>query len=231
MAAPTPVSALVHSSTLVTAGVYLLFRFNETLTNFSCVILSLMSTLTLIIASVRAMFEIDIKKIVALSTLSQLGLIVFAISIKFFYVGFFHLLTHAFFKALLFISVGNIIHLSDDFQDMRKIRLLPLKVKTTLVFIIITNLRLSGYPFFAGFYSKDYILELILTASNSLWVSFLFSLSLILTFTYSFRLMYLVLKRSIPVKSFTSNLDTNSYQKLAMSFLGPLAIIGGRAML
>ena len=121
IAAPTPVSALVHSSTLVTAGVYLLFRFSplfrETWVR-AC--LCATGSITMVLAGMRALEETDSKKIVALSTLRQLGLIIIRLGVGGAFIAFFHLLSHAFFKALLFIVVGNIIHLSLRYQDLRK---------------------------------------------------------------------------------------------------------------
>jgi len=122
IAAPTPVSSLVHSSTLVTAGVYLIFRF-ESLLIFIKInnILLILGSLTIFIARLRAFFEIDIKKIVALSTLRQLGIIIVVIGSGLSILGFSHLLRHAFFKALLFIRAGNLIHESERYLDIRVI--------------------------------------------------------------------------------------------------------------
>lgn len=161
-------SSLVHSSTLVTAGVYLLFRFRDWLV-CSAYLPYLLTTgaLTIIIAGATALKELDIKKIVALSTLSQLGLMMTALGLGLYETAFFHLLTHAFFKALLFITVGNIIHLSRDFQDLRKIRLIEFCFPVSLSFSLVANRRLCGFPFLAGFYSKDLILELILTSPQN----------------------------------------------------------------
>lgn len=156
IAAPTPVSSLVHSSTLVTAGIYIIFRFAPIL---NLEIVRIFGVLTLLIAGLNALKEIDIKKIVALSTLRQLGLIVSGLGLGFTLSAFFHLILHAFFKALLFIRVGNIIHLSDDYQDLRKINFWENKRSITLRFCIISNLRLIGFPAFRGFFSKDFILE------------------------------------------------------------------------
>lgn len=124
MAAPTPVSALVHSSTLVTAGVYLLIRINILLVRFEILeILIMLGTFTIFIAGGAAMFEMDIKKIIALSTLSQLGAMVMVLGMGSPTMAYFHLLSHAFFKAMLFICAGIIIHNIKDYQDIRKIGL------------------------------------------------------------------------------------------------------------
>jgi len=119
MAAPTPVSSLVHSSTLVTAGVYLLIRFNELLNTSK--FLMLISVLTIFISGVGANFEIDLKKIIALSTLSQLGVIMRIISLGFYELAFYHLITHAIFKSLVFLCAGVFIHSTGDIQDIRLI--------------------------------------------------------------------------------------------------------------
>lgn len=193
MAAPTPVSSLVHSSTLVTAGVYLLFRFSELLRHSACLpYLLKVGVLTIIIAGVSALKELDIKKIVALSTLSQLGLIITTLGLGAYEVAYFHLLTHAFFKALLFIAVGNIIHLSRDFQDLRKISLIEFCYPVRLSFSLVANCSLCGLPFLAGFYSKDLILELILTCSKRIVICVLMFLAVALTVMYRMRFVLLV---------------------------------------
>lgn len=122
MAAPTPVSALVHSSTLVTAGVYLLIRFNYI---YNCkeigLTLLILGCLTILIAGVAAIIEIDMKKVVALSTLSQLGVMFFSLGLDQIFICFFHLISHAYFKAIIFMGAGSIIHRVKDYQDLRKI--------------------------------------------------------------------------------------------------------------
>jgi NADH-ubiquinone oxidoreductase chain 5 len=161
MAAPAPVSALVHSSTLITAGVYLLIRFSPALNRFMCTFHLLFPSLTIFMAGLGANFEYDLKKIIALSTLSQLGLIVGAVSIGFVDLDFFHLLTHALFKALLFICAGVIIHTMKDSQDIRFIGNLSFQMPFTSVCLGVSSFALCGIPFLAGFYSKDLILEII----------------------------------------------------------------------
>ena len=191
MAAPTPVSALVHSSTLVTAGVYLLIRFNNLIleTNIGKFLL-LISGLTIFIAGLGANFEFDLKKIIALSTLSQLGLIIRILAIGFYKLAFFHLLTHALFKALLFICAGVIIHNIKNSQDIRDIGRLTIHIPLTISCLNVANLALCGFPFLAGFYSKDIILEIVLISNLNLFSVFLFFFSTGLTVRYSFRLFY-----------------------------------------
>lgn len=191
IAAPTPVSALVHSSTLVTAGVYLLIRFRSLFadTNLGKFLL-LISGLTIFMAGLGANFEFDLKKIIALSTLSQLGLIMRILAIGFYKLAFFHLLTHALFKALLFICAGAIIHNIKNSQDIRDMGSLTVAMPLTISCLNVANLALCGFPFLAGFYSKDMILEIVLISELNLFSVFLFFFSTGLTVSYSFRLFY-----------------------------------------
>nr|ASN65970.1 NADH dehydrogenase subunit 5 [Broscus cephalotes] len=190
MAAPTPVSALVHSSTLVTAGVYLLIRFNLILNNNLVLFLLLISTLTMFMAGLGANFEFDLKKIIALSTLSQLGLMMSILSMGNCKLAFFHLLTHALFKALLFMCAGAIIHNLKDTQDIRFMGNLMVHMPLTCMCMNISNLALCGMPFLAGFYSKDLILEVVSMSFMNIFIFLLFFISTGLTVCYSFRLCY-----------------------------------------
>nr|YP_002265608.1 NADH dehydrogenase subunit 5 [Trachypachus holmbergi]ACF35141.1 NADH dehydrogenase subunit 5 [Trachypachus holmbergi] len=190
MAAPTPVSALVHSSTLVTAGVYLLIRFNSILNENLSLFLLLMSTLTMFMAGLGANFEFDLKKIIALSTLSQLGLMMSILSMGNYKLAFFHLLTHALFKALLFMCAGAIIHNLKDVQDIRFMGNLMVHMPLTCICMNISNLALCGMPFLAGFYSKDLILEVVSMDFINIFIFILFFISTGLTVCYSFRLCY-----------------------------------------
>lgn len=191
IAAPTPVSALVHSSTLVTAGVYLLIRFNYLfIDTFISKFLLLISGLTIFMAGLGANFEFDLKKIIALSTLRQLGLIIRTLSLGFYKLAFFHLLTHALFKALLFICAGAIIHNMKNSQDIRDIGRLINCMPITLSSLNVANLALCGFPFLAGFYSKDLILEIVLIRKINFFSLFLFFFSTGLTVSYSFRLFF-----------------------------------------
>nr|UUB72315.1 NADH dehydrogenase subunit 5 [Bombyx mori] len=194
MAAPTPVSALVHSSTLVTAGVYLLIRFNYLLIGmFFFKVLLFLSILTMFMSGISANYEFDLKKIIALSTLSQLGLMMSILSLGFPDIAFFHLLTHAMFKALLFMCAGVIIHMMNDIQDIRYMGGLSLYIPLTSLCLNISNLSLCGIPFLSGFYSKDLILEMVSFNSFNLMVFILFYLSTGLTVFYTFRLIMYVM--------------------------------------
>lgn len=161
MAAPTPVSALVHSSTLVTAGVFLIIRFYPFLRSepvFNKIIL-LIAVSTMTIAGISATNECDIKKIIALSTLSQLGIIITRIGLGFPQITFIHIVIHALFKALLFICAGNLINSHRHTQDLRWIGNLSETMPITSSCILVANAALCGFPFIAGFYSKDMIVE------------------------------------------------------------------------
>nr|YP_009268475.1 NADH dehydrogenase subunit 5 [Biston thibetaria]AIE11778.1 NADH dehydrogenase subunit 5 [Biston thibetaria] len=195
MAAPTPVSALVHSSTLVTAGVYLLIRFNLLLVEtLFFKFLLLISSLTMFMAGISANYEFDLKKIIALSTLSQLGLMMSILSMGMPLLAFFHLLTHAMFKALLFMCAGVIIHLMNDMQDIRFMGGISFYIPMTCLCMNVSNMALCGIPFLAGFYSKDLILEMLSFSNFNILIFFLYYISTGLTMFYSIRLvMYLMI--------------------------------------
>lgn len=189
MAAPTPVSALVHSSTLVTAGVYLMIRFNNLLMGIKInKILFFFSVLTIFIAGLMANVEFDLKKIIALSTLRQLGLIIIILRAGFRIISLFHLLTHAIFKSLLFICAGVIIHLINNNQDIRSYGALNEFIPFTIMRFYLANLSLCGFPFLAGFYSKDLIMEMVYIDSVNFLMIIIIIISLILTISYSIRL-------------------------------------------
>nr|YP_010586453.1 NADH dehydrogenase subunit 5 [Paduniella communis]UZZ44254.1 NADH dehydrogenase subunit 5 [Paduniella communis] len=191
MAAPTPVSALVHSSTLVTAGVYLLIRFMNVLENtFILKLLFVLSLLTMFMAGVCANYEFDLKKIIALSTLSQLGLMLSVLSMNLKLLCFFHLMTHAMFKSMLFMCAGIMIHMMNNNQDIRLMgNLIQLSPILCLMFNI-GNLSLCGLPFLAGFYSKDMMLEMYMFMKFNLIFFFFFFFSIGLTVSYTLRLIY-----------------------------------------
>ena len=193
IAAPTPVSSLVHSSTLVTAGIYVLFRLSDLLPKVLLVGLFYLGMATILLARLRALTEIDIKKIIALSTLRQLGLIVIALGLSYFSLGFFHLITHAFFKALIFISVGEIIGKTASHQRLKVIGLTS-ESPAILGVVIGANLRLTGLPFFSGFFSKEIILEFRRGLISLSLVNYLvFLIRVLLTQLYSIRFIYKVI--------------------------------------
>nr|UXX44862.1 NADH dehydrogenase subunit 5 [Aedes koreicus]UXX44875.1 NADH dehydrogenase subunit 5 [Aedes koreicus]UXX44888.1 NADH dehydrogenase subunit 5 [Aedes koreicus] len=228
MAAPTPVSALVHSSTLVTAGVYLLIRFNILLENtFLGQFLLLVSGLTMFMAGLGANFEFDLKKIIALSTLSQLGLMMSILSMGFFKLAFFHLLTHALFKALLFMCAGVIIHNTKNAQDIRFMGGLSMSMPLTCSCFNIANLALCGMPFLAGFYSKDLILETVMLSYVNFFSFFLFFFSTGLTVCYSFRLVYYSMTGDFNSTSLNMLNDNGWVMSFSIFSLMIMAIIGG----
>nr|AMH85286.1 NADH dehydrogenase subunit 5 [Musca domestica]AMH85299.1 NADH dehydrogenase subunit 5 [Musca domestica]AMH85312.1 NADH dehydrogenase subunit 5 [Musca domestica] len=228
MAAPTPVSALVHSSTLVTAGVYLLIRFNIVLsTSWMGNLLLLLSGLTMFMAGLGANYEFDLKKIIALSTLSQLGLMMSILSMGYYKLAFFHLLTHALFKALLFMCAGAIIHNMNNNQDIRLMGSLSLMMPLTSSCFNVANLALCGMPFLAGFYSKDLILEMVSFSYINLFSFFLYFFSTGLTVCYSFRLVYYSMIGDSNFSSLNMLNDEGWVMLKSMMGLLILSIVGG----
>lgn len=195
IAAPTPVSALVHSSTLVTAGVFLMIRFYNFLHSlpYFNVIILFIAVSTIFIAGIRATTECDIKKIIALSTLSQLGIIITSIGLNAPNLAYFHIVTHALFKALLFICAGAFINEHLHTQDLRWIGNLTHQIPTANTCITLANLALCGFPFIAGFYSKDLIVETSININNNLFIVIITFFSLGLTSFYSIRFSIVVL--------------------------------------
>ena len=231
IAAPTPVSALVHSSTLVTAGVYLLIRFSPALERSnSRLILLLLSRLTIFIAGLGANFEYDLKKIIALSTLRQLGVIIRILCLGYPELAFFHLLAHALFKALLFICAGSVIHSVKDYQDIRIIGGLVYHMPLTRMCINLANLALCGTPFLAGFYSKDMILEVAFISSINLVIFVLYALATGLTVCYTIRLVYYTLSGSFNLGNLYRVSDESSIITSPMIFLSIGAITGGASL-
>ena len=229
IAAPTPVRALVHSSTLVTAGIFLLIRFNNLISKniYSRFILIFLSCLTILIAGFRALVEYDLKKIVALSTLSQLGIIIFRIRIGIEIIAFFHLITHALFKALLFICVGGVIRICYHAQDIRFIGDILNQLPLIRGGIIIANIALCGIPFIAGFYSKDLIIEITLNDNINFLILFCLTLGVILTVFYSIRLIYLLFISNKLHISIHYNQDIRIYLLVPIILLRIGRIIGG----
>lgn len=227
MAAPTPVSALVHSSTLVTAGVYLLIRFSPAFDHGLSIFLLLISGLTMFMAGLGANFECDLRRIIALSTLRQLGLIIITVSVGLSSLAFFHLLTHALFKALLFICAGGIIHSMGDSQDIRFMGGLSVCMPYTSACLVVSNFALCGMPFLAGFYSKDFILEMVSMRYVNVFGFFLLFISTGLTVCYSFRLFYFVLCGDFNFVSVSSITEVNYNMVFGIVGLLIISIFGG----
>nr|WGO57997.1 NADH dehydrogenase subunit 5 [Pseudoglomeris magnifica] len=229
MSAPTPVSALVHSSTLVTAGVYLLIRFSAGFNSLLLNLMLLFSSLTMFMSGIGANFEYDLKKIIALSTLSQLGLMIGVLSMGLAELAFFHLLMHALFKALLFMCAGVYIHSMKDFQDIRFMGGLLFQVPLTCSCLMISSFALCGMPFLAGFYSKDLILEMMSLSYLNMFSFFLFYFSTGLTVMYSFRLIYYVVCGNYMFNSYF-NLGESKFMSFSMLILMMMVVISGSIM-
>lgn len=218
IAAPTPVSSLVHSSTLVTAGLYVLIRFNYVFVVLNGTFFYIFSLFTMIIAGLCAVFEGDLKKVVAISTLSQLGLILFVISLGIWLFSFLHMMIHAFFKSILFLATGSLISQNAGGQDSRFFGRGLLRRGSFFCFMV-RGLCLSGFPFFIGFYSKDSILlKRRFMGGLSLYCVFL--LGCVLTVCYRVRLLYLGFYSNI--KGFSQM----SYQERSLFFVFILLIRG-----
>nr|WPM98427.1 NADH dehydrogenase subunit 5 [Ochthebius quadricollis] len=231
MAAPTPVSSLVHSSTLVTAGVYLLIRFNFSFSYSMMMFMLFLSSMTMFMSGLGANFEFDLKKIIALSTLSQLGLMMSILFLNEYKLAFFHLLTHALFKALLFMCAGCIIHNLNNCQDIRFMGGLVKQMPLTCSFFNISNLSLSGLPFLSGFYSKDLILEIISMNYLNLYIYIIFFISTGLTVCYTIRLMYYSLMGNFNYLSLNMINDESKIMLKGMSGLIFLVIMGGSLLM
>nr|YP_010718950.1 NADH dehydrogenase subunit 5 [Nematus trochanteratus]WDQ45596.1 NADH dehydrogenase subunit 5 [Nematus trochanteratus] len=230
MAAPTPVSSLVHSSTLVTAGVYLLIRFEKLFNKELIFWFLLFSLLTMFMSGLNANFEYDLKKIIALSTLSQLGLMMSTLFLGMTNLAFFHLLTHALFKALLFMCAGAMIHNLMNFQDIRNMGSISIQMPLVSLCFNISNLALCGFPFLAGFYSKDLILESFFFMNFNMFVFFMIFISTILTVIYTFRLIFFSMIMNynmISLNFMSNNLWALNKSLLLLLFM---VILGGSSL-
>jgi proton-translocating NADH-quinone oxidoreductase chain L len=196
MEGPTPVSALIHAATMVTAGVFLLARCSF-IFEFSPVALNIVTfigSMTAFFAATTGLFQNDMKKVIAYSTCSQLGYMIFSCGLSSYEVGIFHLSNHAFFKALLFLGAGSVIHAVNDEQDMRKLGGLQKLLPFSYAIMLIGSLALMGFPFLTGFYSKDIILEVAYAKFTFLshFAYLLGTLAAFCTAFYSIRLLFLV---------------------------------------
>jgi len=191
MAGPTPVSALIHAATMVTAGIYLVVRSNflYTLAPSTMDFIMYIGLITSLIASFIALRQNDIKKVLAYSTVSQLGFMFIALGVGSYTTAMFHLITHAFFKALLFLGSGSVIHAMGGEQDMRNMGGLKNKIPLTYWTFLIGTLAITGFPFLSGMISKDEILTVAFSKSRMVW--FFTFISAVMTAIYMFRLLYL----------------------------------------
>jgi len=199
MEGPTPVSALIHAATMVTAGVYLLLRLSfilEYTVNVK-IIISFIGSLSIIFGSLAACFQNDIKSIIAYSTCSQLGYMVVFCGIGAYNIALYHLINHGFFKALLFLVAGSIIHSLYEEQDIRKMGGLFAIFPLSYCFFILGSMSLIGFPFFSGYYSKDFGIELLYTLITPYdkYLYYISILGILFTSFYSFRVIYLVFVR------------------------------------
>lgn len=191
MAGPTPVSALIHAATMVTAGIFMITRLNFLfdLTPDVQTVIAVVGAITSLIAASIGLVQNDIKKVLAYSTVSQLGLMFLALGLGAYEVAVFHVITHAFFKACLFLGSGSVIHALHGEQDMRRMGGLKGVMKITFITFLVATLAISGIPPFAGFFSKDEILMVAFHENKVLWV--IAAIASIMTAFYMFRLLYL----------------------------------------
>ena len=230
---PTPVSALIHAATMVTAGVYLLMR-SSSLIEYSSTVLLLclwLGAITTIFSSFIGLFQQDIKKVIAYSTMSQLGMMVIAVGLSSYNIALFHLVNHAFYKGLLFLGAGAVIHAVFDNQDFRKygglISFLPL----TYSVILIASLSLVAFPFMTGFYSKDFILESAFGQYyfSSIAVYIIATIGAIFTTLYSVKVLYLTFLTNPngPIMYYKNAHESDIFISLPLVILAIFSIIFG----
>jgi len=225
MEGPTPVSALIHAATMVTAGVFLvvrcspIFEYSQVALNFVAII----GMITAFFAASVAVVQNDIKRIIAYSTCSQLGYMFFATGVGAYHVAIFHLFTHAFFKALLFLGSGSVIHALKDEQDIRNMGGIWKKMPLTWISMIIGTLALTGFPFLSGYYSKDAIIEFAYLKGTNIgyFAAGIGIITAVLTAIYSWRLIF---------KTFHGNFNNKSLSKIevhesGMIIISPLALL------
>lgn len=233
MEGPTPVSALIHAATMVTAGVFLLIRCSGlfVLSTNALTFIAIIGALTALFGSSVGLFCHDLKRVIAFSTCSQLGYMMLACGLEQFNAAFFHLIIHAFFKALLFLAAGSIIHAVFDEQDARKLGGLFKFLPITYICFLIGSLNLMGIPFLSGFYTKDMILELAASTNTilGLFCYILGCISVFFTAAYSTRLLILVFLSKINLKysSILNTKENNVAIMLPLIFLSIISIFSG----
>ncbi len=229
MAGPTPVSALIHAATMVTAGIFMITRMNFLfdLTPQILNIIAIIGAVTALVAASIGLVQNDIKKVLAYSTVSQLGLMFLAIGLGAYNIAVFHVITHAFFKACLFLGSGSVIHAMHGEQDMRNMGSLKKFMPITFATMLIATLAISGIPPFSGFFSKDEILMTAFHNNIPLWI--LASVASIMTAFYMFRLMYLTFFKSFRgTEEQKHHLhESPSLITIPLIVLGILSLVGG----
>jgi len=230
MAGPTPVSALIHAATMVTAGVYVLARCSHLYmqAEMASYIVAIIGLTTAVFAAAVALFQNDIKKVLAFSTVSQLGFMVLAMGVGAYAVGIFHLITHAYFKALLFLGAGSVIHALDGEQDIQKMGGLKNYLMGTTIVFFCGYLAIIGFPFFAGWFSKDQIIHSVATSGHPL-MFVLIVLSALLTTVYMTRLIALTFlgKSRLSSTQLKKVHDSPSSMLMPMWVLAVFSVMGG----
>lgn len=230
MEGPTPVSALIHAATMVTAGVYMVARCSTlfALAPVTLMVVAIIGAATALFAASMALVQNDIKKVLAYSTISQLGYMFLALGVGAFAAGIFHLMTHAFFKALLFLGAGSVIHAMSDEQDLRKMGGLKKYMPTTYWTFLVAALAIAGVPPLAGFVSKDEILWKSFSSPIGHWLLWAVgSLTALLTAFYMFRLVFLAFHGASRFGHEVHPHESPRSMTLPLSILGVLSIIGG----
>jgi NADH-ubiquinone oxidoreductase chain 5 len=233
MEGPTPVSALIHAATMVTAGVYLLIR-SSPLIEYSNTILLIclwVGAITTIFSSLIGLFQQDIKKVIAYSTMSQLGMMVIAIGLSTYNLALFHLVNHAFYKGLLFLGAGSVIHAVSDNQDFRRYGGLKAFLPLTYSVMLIASLSLVAFPFMTGFYSKDFIIEssygqFFISSIIVYWIS---TIAAIFTTLYSVKVLYLtfITNPNGPMSNYKNAHESDIYMSIPLVILAVFSIFFG----
>ena len=233
MEGPTPVSALIHAATMVTAGVYLLMRVSP-LIEYSSTVLILclwVGAVTSVFSSLVGLFQQDIKKVIAYSTMSQLGMMVIAVGLSSYNIALFHLINHAFYKGLLFLAAGSVIHAVGDNQDFRKYGGLVVFLPLTYSVMLIASLSLVAFPFMTGFYSKDFILESAYGQFyfSSISVYFVAVIAAVFTTLYSVKVLYLTFLTNPngPLSNYKMAHESGIYMSLPLIILALFSVFFG----
>ena len=233
MEGPTPVSALIHAATMVTAGVYLLIRSSPLIEYSNTVLLICLwvGAITTIFSSLIGLFQQDIKKVIAYSTMSQLGMMVIAIGLSSYNLALFHLVNHAFYKGLLFLGAGSVIHAVSDNQDFRRYGGLRIFLPLTYSVMLIASLSLVAFPFMTGFYSKDFIIEsaygqFYISSVIVYWIS---TIAAMFTTLYSIKVLYLTFLTNPngPIINYKHAHESDIFMSIPLIFLAVFSIFFG----